>query len=127
MKGIQQKERIIMLKRKSKLSTSITFPISIIVIACLGVLFITANSNMSLAMRQAASDSMDTSLESKTQIIEAYVNDSQSILRAFSRAGEIKNLLKDVNNRSLQAAAQSIMLIWIIGKAFIWRIGTHTY
>ncbi len=96
-----------MLKRKSKLSTSITLYVSIVVIACIGILFITANSNMSSAMRQAAIDSMDTSLESKAQIIEAYVNDSESILQAYSRAGEIKSLLKDVNNNSLQIAAQN--------------------
>lgn len=95
-----------MKKRNSKLSTSITLAISIIVFACLTILFFTASGNMSSAMRQVGSDSMITSLEAKTQIIKAYVTDSESIMKAFGRSSELKALLKDPNNKSVQAAAQ---------------------
>jgi methyl-accepting chemotaxis protein len=95
-----------MKRRNFKLSTKITLATSSIVIVCLVVLFFTANSNITKIMRQAANDNMITSLESKTQIIEEYVDDAESIMKAYSRASELKALLKDPNNTSIQEAAQ---------------------
>lgn len=92
--------------KRRKLSTKISFAISIVVTLCLVVLFFTANSNMTTSMRQAGSDNMLTSLESKTQIIEEYVNESEAIMKAFSKSSELKAYLKDPNNQSLQVAAQ---------------------
>jgi methyl-accepting chemotaxis protein len=93
--------------KRSKLSTGITVAITLIVIVCIGVLFYIANSNMTKAMRNTAVDNMITSLEAKTQIIESYVESAESTLLAYSKAGEFKNLLNDVDNSELQNAAQT--------------------
>lgn len=90
-----------------KLSTSITIAITIIVIIGTGVLFSTSNSNMTKVMRNMAVDNMITSLESETQIIEAYIESSESTLLAFSKASDFKEYLKAVDNSKFQTAAQT--------------------
>lgn len=93
--------------KKMKLGTGITIAITLIVITCMGVLFYTANGNMIKAMRKTAVDNMITSLNAKTQIIESYVDNSESVLLAFSKASEFKDYLRAVNDSQLQAAAQT--------------------
>lgn len=93
--------------KNMKLSTSITIAITIIVITCIAVLFFTSNGNMTKAMRSTAVDNMITSLEAKTKIIDAYVDSSESVLLAFSKASEFKEYLKALDNTKLQTAAQN--------------------
>jgi Tfp pilus assembly protein PilE len=93
--------------KNMKLSTGITIAITIIVITCIGVLFNTSNNSMTKVMRKTAVDNMITSLEAKTQIIESYVENSESTLLAYSKASEFKEYLKAVDNTELQTAAQT--------------------
>ncbi len=90
-----------------KLSTGITIAITIIVITCTGVLFSTSNNNMSKVMRSTAVDTMITSLEAKSLIIENYIESSESILQAFGKARDLKEYLKAIDNTELQTTAQT--------------------
>ncbi|HKL98794.1 MAG TPA: methyl-accepting chemotaxis protein [Mobilitalea sp.] len=93
--------------KNMKLSTSITVAITLIVIACIGILFNVSNNNMTNVMRDTAINNMLTSLESKTQIIEDYVENSESALLAFSKASDLNEYLKAVDDSELQTAAQT--------------------
>ncbi len=93
--------------KNMKLSTSITIAITIIVITCIGVLFSTANSNMTKVMRNTAVDNMITSMDAKAQIIEDYIASSEAVLLASSKASDFYNYLKAVDNKEAQTAAQA--------------------
>jgi len=93
--------------KKMRLSTSITIAIAIIVITCTGFMFYISNSNMTNAMRNTAIDNMITSLEAKAQIIESYIESSESMLLAYSKSSDLVKLLKDPKNTQLQEAAQN--------------------
>lgn len=93
--------------KNMKLSTSITIAITIIVITCTGVLFNTSNSNMTKTLHNTATDNMITSLEAKTQIIESYIESSESLLLAFSKASKFREFLKATDNTNLKNAAQT--------------------
>ncbi len=93
--------------KNMKLSTSITIAITIIVIACTGVLFNTANGNMTKVMRNTAVDNMVTSLDAKAQIIEDYIASSEAVLLASSKSSDFFAYLKAVDNTDVQAAAQT--------------------
>lgn len=93
--------------KNMKLRTSITIAITIIVISCIGILFYISNSNMTRAMRRTAIDNMITSLEAKAVTIESYIESSESLLKAYGKAKVLSDFLRDVNNTSLQADAQS--------------------
>jgi len=90
-----------------KLSTSITGIIAIV--AGIGILslFITSDSNMTKAMRAAAENNMITSLNSKSQIINDYINSAERTISTFSTSGELKAFVMDPSNEQFKAAAQS--------------------
>ncbi len=90
-----------------KLSTSITGIIAIVAGISILSLFITSDSNMTKAMRAAAENNMITSLNSKSQIINDYINSAERTISTFSTSGELKAFVMDPSNEQLKAAAQS--------------------
>lgn len=89
-----------------KMSISITLGIAIIVALCDYLLFAISSHNISTAMRQSAIENMATNLSANEEIVEEYINKSESSLIAYGHAGEISSLLKDPNNTEKQKAAQ---------------------
>ena len=86
--------------KNQKMSTVITFIISVMTAVCMLLLFITASNNMVGNMRETAMDNMQTSLESKTAIIDEYVKSAEDLLTAFSKAPVITEMLKNPDNSS---------------------------
>ena len=93
--------------KNKKMSTVITFIISVMTAVCMLLLFITASNNMVGNMRETAMDNMQTSLESKTAIIDEYVKSAEDLLTAFSKAPVIREMLKNPDDLSAVAAAQA--------------------
>lgn len=93
--------------KNRKLSTSITMLIAIVVMVCIMMLFFVSDSNMTTATKDAARDSMETSLAAKTQIINQYTESAENVLAAFSKSGELNAFVKDPSNNTLKAAAQN--------------------
>lgn len=93
--------------KKMKLSTGITISITIIVIICIGILFSISNSNITKIMRNTAVDNMITSLEAKTQIIQAYIESSESTLLAYSKSNDFIKFLKSPNDTELFNVSQA--------------------
>lgn len=92
--------------KNQKLSTSITFFISVVALICIGILYLVSNYNMSTAMSESAEKNMITSLEAKTQVIDEYIANAENILAVFSRSGELKAFLNDTGNPTLKKVAQ---------------------
>ena len=92
--------------KKQKLSTSITLLITVIVGACMLMLFFMSNSNMTSATKDAARDSMETSLNAKIQIINQYADSAEKLLIAFSQSGELNAFVRNPSDADLKKAAQ---------------------
>ncbi len=58
-------------------------------------------------MRNTAVDNMITSLEAKTQIIQSYIESSESTLLAYSKANDFTKYLKSPDDTDLFTAAQT--------------------
>ena len=81
--------------KKQKLSTSITLLITVIVGACMMMLFFISNSNMTSATKEAAKDSMEASLNAKIQIINQYADSAEKLLIAFSQSVELNTFVRN--------------------------------
>lgn len=92
--------------KNQKLSTKLTIAISLVVVICVALLFVTANHNMTTATRKSGMDIMQTSLEAKTKLIEEYVQHQEDMLISFSKAPCVEKLLKNPQNKSAQKEAQ---------------------
>ena len=93
--------------KNRKLSTSITMLIAVVVGVSIMMLFFISNTNMTKATKDAARDSMETSLNAKTQIINQYTDSAEKVLIAFSKSGELNAFVRDPANAELKAAAQT--------------------
>lgn len=92
--------------QKQKLSNKITLIIAIVAAACIGVIFLMADANMTKAISDSANDNMVTSLEAKIEIIDQYITNAENTLMLFSKSDELKAFLKDQSNKNLQEKAQ---------------------
>ena len=93
--------------KNQKMSTVITLIISAVTAVCILLLFLTASNNTMVTMRNTAVDNMQTSLESKSAIIDEYVDKAENLLTAFSKAPVIAELLKNPDNPEALSAAQA--------------------
>lgn len=92
--------------KKQKLSNKIALVIAIVAAACIGVIFLMADANMTKAISDSANDNMVTSLEAKIEIIDQYIRNAENTLMLFSKSDELKAFLKDQSNKNLQEKAQ---------------------
>lgn len=93
--------------KTKKLSNSIACMIALVSAVCIAILFILSDRNMTNAMRKTAEDNMITSLDAKTQVIEEYIGNAETVLVAFSKGGELKELLKNPSDAKKREAAQT--------------------
>ena len=89
-----------------KMSTVITVTISLVMAACLLLLFLVSNRNMRTSMQESAMDNMATSLAAKSEIVEQYVDLAEKLLISFSKAPVVAEFLKNPGNAELQKKAQ---------------------
>lgn len=98
-----------MLKNR-KMGFIITGAVAVIAAAGLILLYVLANYNMTMAMKTAALNNMQTSLDAQTQIIEQYVGQGESLLLAFAQSPTISQLLKEPENKNLLDEGQAYTL-----------------
>lgn len=89
-----------------KLGTKITMGITIIVIICMSLLYVTANKTMNGMMQESELNNMKNTLKAQTSLVNEYVSRQESILTAYSKTPCIRDFLKDVNNSDKQEIAQ---------------------
>ena len=93
--------------KNRKMSTVITVTISLVLAACLILLFRVTNRNMRTSMQESAMDNMSTSREAKSEIVEQYVDQAESLLISFSKAPVVAEFLKNPGNAALEKKAQA--------------------
>ena len=74
-----------------------------IVMTCLSVMVIMETTKNS---KNTAINNLQTIVQERSQIVDNYVQESEVILSAYSKAGEILNVLKNPENKSATDAAQ---------------------
>lgn len=92
--------------KNRKMSTVITVTISLVMAACLLLLFLVSNRNMCTSMQESAMENMSTSLAAKSEIVEQYVDLAEKLLISFSKAPVVAEFLKNPGNAELQKKAQ---------------------
>jgi methyl-accepting chemotaxis protein len=93
--------------KNTKLSVRITLIISIVSAVCILALFLIANNSLTKSMTTMAENAMMTSLDGKTQIIEQYIADAETVISAFSQSTELRDFVKDPTNEALRVRAQT--------------------
>lgn len=89
-----------------KLGTKITLGITIIVIICMSMLYLTANKTLTSMMQETERSNMANSLSAQTALINEYISRQESILTAYSMAPCIRDFLKNITDTDKQALAQ---------------------
>lgn len=90
-----------------KLSRKLTLGITLIVIICMSLLYVTANRTLKKFTQQSEKSHMENTLSAQTSLIEEYVTRQEELLTAYSKAPVVRELLKDVNNAEKLKAAQT--------------------
>ena len=80
--------------------------ISLVMAACLLLLFLVSSRNMRTSMQESAMENMSTSLAAKSEIVEQYVDSAEKLLISFSKAPVVAEFLKNPGNAELQKKAQ---------------------
>ena len=89
-----------------KLGSKITLGITVIVIICMSLLYVTANKTMKGMMQESELNNMKHTLNAQTSLINEYVSRQESILTAYSQTPCIRDFLKETNNADKQEIAQ---------------------
>ena len=75
----------------------------VVVMTCLSIMVV---YGITQNVSTTATDNLQTIVQERSQIVENYVQESEVILSAYSKAGEILNVLKNPENKSAVDAAQ---------------------
>ena len=81
-----------------KLSRKLTLGITLIVIICMSLLYVTANKTLKELIQESEHSHKDSVLTAQTSLIEEYVARQEELLIAYSKTPAVRELLKDVNN-----------------------------
>lgn len=92
---------------KFGLSTKITVCILAVQIVVMGAMVLFVGNAITNNTRQSTTNNMETVVEERSRIIENYVQEMEGILTAYSRAGEIQEILKNPTDADAAAAAQA--------------------
>ena len=90
-----------------KLSRKLTLGITLIVIVCMSLLYVTANKTLKGMIQESEKNHMESVLDAQTILIEEYVTRQEELLIAYSKTPAVREFLKDVNNEEKKKNAQS--------------------
>ncbi len=96
-----------MKRMKFGLSTKITACILTVQIVVLAVMVLFIGNAVTNNTRKSTTNNMETVVEERSRIIENYVQEMEKTLTAYSRAGEILDVLKNPTDEAAVAAAQA--------------------
>lgn len=93
--------------KNQKIRTKITLQIAIVVMICITLLYMIASRSMTSTMKKSELENMNTLLNAQTNIINQYINTQETLLSSFSKASEVRDLLKNPTDEETQKKAQS--------------------
>ena len=94
-------------KKKVKVSWLITAVLLVVQTITLVVVYAFVNGAITKSIHSSTVASMKTMVEERSLIIENYVRETERYLTAYSRAGEIKELMKNPTDAAAVKAAQA--------------------
>lgn len=94
------------MKQKKKVAYKITACMLTLQFIVLAVLYVFVSRTITGNIRRNTIDSMQTIVDDRSQIIQNYVQETEANLTAYSRAGEIRDLLSNPTDSQNIAAAQ---------------------
>lgn len=96
-----------MMRKQKKISTRITLGIICVQMVVMVIMYLLVNSKVTTHVRKINLDNMKTIVEDRSKIINNYINECETYLMAYSRAGEIHDLLLHPNEKALVDKAQA--------------------
>ena len=99
-------------KKKIKVSWLITVLLLVIQTVALVVVYLFVNGAITKNIRENTLANMRTIVEERSLLIENYVRETERYLTAYSRAGEINDLLKNPTDPETVAAAQKFTEVY---------------
>lgn len=93
--------------RNLKMRTKITLEIGLAIIICITLLYLAASQSMTSMMKKSELDNMGAALQAQTSIIRQYIENQESLLTAFSKATEVRDLLKKPQDKAKARLAQA--------------------
>lgn len=93
---------------KTSIMTLLFIVVLVVVVCCIG--FIYFNNSIADIANSFAEDNMLTAIETKTQIVDEYIKDAETMLKTFSEGRELKELLENPDDPVLRARAQDYTL-----------------
>lgn len=106
-------------KKKSRISVKISIYIAVMQIVVMLGMFLFISFSVSKIMKKTTIDNMQTISTDRAKIIENYILSSEEFLTAYSRAGEITNLLLNPNDEETVAAAQKYTETFSADKPYL--------
>lgn len=113
-----------MKQKKSRISVKISLYIAIMQVLVMFFLFLYISLSVTGNMKQTAIDTMQTISADRAKIIEDYILSSEAFLTAYSRAGEIADLLRAPDDPKAVAAAQAYTETFSADKEYLEGIYT---
>ncbi len=92
--------------KNRKMRTMLTSVITVLVVICIGLLFLSAQSGMTALMKKSALEHMKFALNAQTTLIEEYVTHQEDLLKEYGLSPVIKEYLGDLSDAEKQKAAQ---------------------
>ncbi len=93
--------------RNQKMSTVISSGVAVIALFVMGLLYLFLSSNLSILTKNSAIDNMTTGLNGEAAIISEFIENSEYLLKEYSTAPVIKELLEKPADPSRVARAQN--------------------
>lgn len=106
-------------QKKSRISVRVSLYIAVMQVLVMLCLFSYISFCVSENMRQAAIDNMQTISADRAKIIEDYVRSSEQFLTAYSRAGQIADLLSNPSDKKATEAAQKYTEIFSADREYL--------
>ncbi len=92
---------------KLGLGTKITICVLVMQTVIMGAMVLFVGNSITNNTKKSTTNNMETVVEERSRIIENYIQEMEGILTAYSRAGEIQDILKNPTDAAAQAAAQA--------------------
>ena len=92
--------------KNMKMSTQITLYGGIVALICITMLYVITGVNTSSVTKKSAVHNLETALDAKANIIAQYVDSAELIMKTYTTAKEIKDVLKNPDDKNCIDAAQ---------------------
>lgn len=92
--------------KNRKMATVIVLTVAGIAFLGIALLYLVANSNNSAMLEKTAMETMTTALNAQSSLIEQYIDSSERVLKDYTAADEVKNVLKNPQDTEAVAQAQ---------------------